>query len=286
MSPGTPVRIWREASSTTAPTIANASSGERQARRGAALGVLLVELDEVLGDRLERAVAALHRARAGADDLHQQRLRLVRVARERLEEGAERGADARLRVGRRVARRGVAHRVEDDLGRRVEQRDDAVLLVAEVLVERGLRHPGLARDRLGRRLGVADAREDGGRRREQAAALAGLADLQRWGMAPPRDGGTFLHRCDGNRALGSQPPMKRVVLAILPVLLLAGCGAAQAVVVGREVQERRRAAVAAEGRGSAAGRQPARPGEDLHRDPRQDARRGARGGRAPTARTR
>ena len=42
-----------------------------------------------------------------------------------------------------------------DVDRGVEEREDAVLLVVEVLVERRLRHAGLARDRLGGRVGVA-----------------------------------------------------------------------------------------------------------------------------------
>ena len=115
MSPGTPVRICRDASSTTAPVIAYASCGE--ASRGAtpALGVAAVEVVDVRGHRVERAVAPLHRARAGADDLHQQRLRLVRVARQRPQERAQRGAHARRRVGVDVLRRRVAHVAQERL---------------------------------------------------------------------------------------------------------------------------------------------------------------------------
>ena len=46
------------------------------------------------------------------------------------------------------AARGAGHRCVDCLGGGVEQRDDAVLLVGEVLVEGRLRHPGAAADRL------------------------------------------------------------------------------------------------------------------------------------------
>ena len=151
----------------------------------------------------------------GADDLHQQRLRLVRVARQRPQERAQRGAHARRRVGVDVLRRRLAHVAQEGLGRRVEQRDDAVLLVAEVLVERGLRHPGLAGDRLGGRVGVSAAGEHHRRGREQAGALAVLPDLQRRGVAPPRHRGTFLHGPDGNRATRITPPMKRFALAVL-----------------------------------------------------------------------
>ena len=48
--------------------------------------VAAVELVDVLGDGVQRAVAARHRARARADDLHQQRLRLVRELLQRAQE--------------------------------------------------------------------------------------------------------------------------------------------------------------------------------------------------------
>jgi hypothetical protein len=84
--------------------------------------------------------------------------------------------------------------VQQRLDRGVEQRDDALLLVGEVLVERGLRHPRLAGDRLGGRVRIADTREHRRRRREKACALAILTHLQGWGMTPAGDSGTFLHR--------------------------------------------------------------------------------------------
>ena len=104
------------------PRLARCGSGARRARpprrrsrtrrartasRGdaAALGVVAVELVDVRRERVERAVAPLHRARAGADDLHEQRLRLVGEAGEHVEERLDDGAHARLRVRRRRARR-------------------------------------------------------------------------------------------------------------------------------------------------------------------------------------
>ena len=100
-----------------------------------------------------------------------------------------------------------------DVDRGVEQREDALLLVGEVLVERRLRHAGLARDRLRARVGVADAREDGGGRREQPRALAILTDLERRRVAAARDAvscspispdgrGTTLGRPHGPRSSG------------------------------------------------------------------------------------
>ena len=98
MSAGSLVRIWREASSTIAPTIANESCGEasRSTSRASASARLASSMHSAT--RVERGVAALGGARAGADDLHQQRLRLVREGVDDLEEGAHRRADAALGV--------------------------------------------------------------------------------------------------------------------------------------------------------------------------------------------
>ena len=181
MSSGSPVRIWRDASSTTAPTIAKASCERGEPRRQPVLGVLAVDVVDRAGVVGEGAVAALHRARPGADDLDEQRLGLVGEGGEHLEVGVDHGAHA-ARAGS-VPTRGVgarpAHRLDHRLGARVEQRDDAVLLVVEVLVERRLRHPGLAGDRLRRRVGVAHAGEDGRRGGVEPAPLAVLAHLER-----------------------------------------------------------------------------------------------------------
>ena len=89
-------------------------------------------------------------------------------------------------VGAGVVVAGPPHRLEHGRRGRVEERDDALLLVVEVLVERRLRHAGLARDRLGRRVGVADAREDRAGGRVQPPALAVLAHLERRRMAAAR----------------------------------------------------------------------------------------------------
>ena len=100
MSSGSLVRSWRETSSTIAPTIAKASSGRGEAVDLAGLGVGAVGLVDVVGDARQRGVAALGRARAGADDLDQQRLRLVGEGVDDLEERAHGGADPALRASR------------------------------------------------------------------------------------------------------------------------------------------------------------------------------------------
>ena len=233
MLAGRPVRICRDASSTTAPAIANASCGEAKRGCGAALVVAAVELVDVLRDGVQRAVAAGHRARARADDLHQQRLRLVGELLERAQERLGGRAHALGGLGVDAALARGAHRAQDHLDGGVEQGDDAVLLVVEVLVEGGLRHAGLARDRLRGRLAVADAREHGGGRREQAAALLVLPDLERRSVPAAGDGAS---RCEMTRAKGSQRrghyPLARMrrPLSLLALLLatasLAGCTAA------------------------------------------------------------
>ena len=86
-----------------------------------------------------------------------------------------------------AAARGLDEPVREELRRVLEERHEALLLVGEVLVERGFRHPRLAADRLGARLGVADAREDLGRRVEQAPLLELEADGERRRVAPARD---------------------------------------------------------------------------------------------------
>ena len=90
---------------------------------------------------------------------------------------------------------GVARRprpcAQQDLGSGlVEEREDALLLVGEVLVERRLRHAGRAADRLGARVGVAGRGEHGGGRLEQALALTRGAPraAARGGRAGPRGG--------------------------------------------------------------------------------------------------
>ena len=186
MSAGSLVRSWREASSTIAPTIANASCGEASRSTTPGLGVGLVGLVDVVGDARQRGVAALRGARAGADDLDQQRLRLVGEGVDDLEERAHRGADAALRRLAAVVAGGARDALDHHVDGGVEQREDALLLVAEVLVERRLRHPRLARDRLRGGVGEAGAGEDGRGRGEQARALAILADLERRGVASAR----------------------------------------------------------------------------------------------------
>ena len=127
-------------------------------------------------------------ARPGGDDLHEQRLRRGGVGGERLQEGVHAGGDALLVGGVALGVRRVGHPAHD-LGRRlVEEGEDALLLVGEVLVERGLGHARLARDRLGARLGVSDPREDVRGGLEQAPALDGETHRQRRGVAASGDG--------------------------------------------------------------------------------------------------
>ena len=183
MLAGRPVRICREASSTTAPAIANASCGE--AKRGAAPRSWSRRLSSSMycatasSARSRRAIARGPAPTISTSSVCASSGNCSSAAEERL----GRGAHALGGVGVDAALAGRAHRAEDHLDRGVEQGDDAVLLVVEVLVEGGLRHPGLARDRLRGRLAVADAREHGGGGREQPAALQVLADLERRGVA-------------------------------------------------------------------------------------------------------
>ena len=186
MSAGSFVRIWREASSTIAPTIANASCGEASRSTSPASASAWFASSMNSATRGERGVAALRGARAGADDLDEQRLRLVGEGVDDAEEGAHRGADAALRRVPAMVAGGQGDPLDHDVDRRVEEREDAFLLVAEVLVERRLRHPGLARDRLRGRVGEAVAGEHRRGGREQARALAVLADLERRRVPSPR----------------------------------------------------------------------------------------------------
>ncbi len=211
-----------------------------EARGGAALVVAAVELVDVLRDGVQRPVAAGHRARARADDLHQQRLRLVgelRPARPGTPRPRRGPAPrAQRRMLRSPAAR-IAPRITSIAAS--NKRDDAVLLVVEVLVERGLRHPGLARDRLRGGLGVADAREHGGGGGEQAAALEVLADLQRRRVAAAGGGGArSRHGSKGSRDAGHYPlgPMRR-----LPPCSRSVLAAARARRVHRRSRTRRRA---------------------------------------------
>ena len=88
-----------------------ADDGERVMRRGEAADQPAARGGGVLGvehvrERLEDLVAALGGARAGADDLHQQRLRELGVLGQRAEEGARPGAHPLARVADgRAARR-------------------------------------------------------------------------------------------------------------------------------------------------------------------------------------
>ena len=82
---------------------------------------------------------------------------------------------------------GGDQRVEHLLRGVVEQRQDALLLVGEVLVEGRLGHPGLATDRLRAGLGVSQAREDRGGGLEEPLLLDLQPDLERRSMATARD---------------------------------------------------------------------------------------------------
>ena len=155
--------------------IAKASSGEAKVGApycGAARCVVAVQ-------RRRRTPRGSRRGappRAGPAPMisHEQRLRRRRGRSASVSRNARTPAAHALLVGGvALGVDAVGHRAHD-LGRGlVEQREDALLLVGEVLVERRLRHARLARDRLGARLGVADAREDVRRGLEQAPALHG-----------------------------------------------------------------------------------------------------------------
>ena len=69
------------------------------------------------GEALEHRVAALDRARAGADDLDEQGLGALRVLGQRLQERAPAGADLRLGVLGDLAR-GLRHPLHELLGGR------------------------------------------------------------------------------------------------------------------------------------------------------------------------
>jgi hypothetical protein len=109
-----------------------------------------------------------------------------RVLGDRLQERAQAGTVALLEVALGAARR--RHEPREKRRRRVlEQRDEALLLVGEVLVERRFGHARLAADRLRAGLRVADVGEHRRRGIEQALLLDLEAHLQRRGMAPTRD---------------------------------------------------------------------------------------------------
>ena len=98
-------------------------------------------------------------------------------------------ADAAPRARRPRRPSPARSRCSMTVGGRVEQREDALLLVGEVLVERRLRHPGLAADRLGAGLGVAA----GGRRprpRPRTGGRAGGRRAPRAAARGVRAGGT------------------------------------------------------------------------------------------------
>jgi len=142
---GWPVRSWRDTSSNVAPTIAKASSAERETpgrRRRSPVHRLLVH--PPARRRFRRAVAQLGDARAGAHRLDEDRLGHRRVSRRR-----SRGSRAAPRGWRFAIVRGprggadLDEHVEHDQPTRTRKSaNEALLLVGEVLVERRLRHPG------------------------------------------------------------------------------------------------------------------------------------------------
>src|SRR5262249_18686074 len=84
---------------------------------------------------------------------------------------------------------GAEDAAEQQLLGGVEEREDALLLVGEVLVEGRLRHAGGAADRFGARVGVAGRREDGRGGLEQALALLRQPHLERRCVPAARDCG-------------------------------------------------------------------------------------------------
>ena len=128
--------------------------------------------------------------RAGADDLDEQRLRRVRDARPASPGRRARCGGRAPRRSRRAAVGGLAELDHELGGALVEQREDALLLVREVLVERRLRHArprarsprrSPRRSRRGRTTAAAAV--------EQAPALDAEADLQRRRVAAAGDAG-------------------------------------------------------------------------------------------------
>ncbi len=168
-----------------------------EARHDALLRVRLVLAEQHLREARDDLVAAAHRGRAGADDLDEQRLRLGRVLVDHDEELAHPLAHAGDGILARLGD-GTEDAGQQQLVRRVEQREDALLLVGEVLVEGRLRHAGGAADRFGARIGVAGRREDGCGRLEQSLALLREAYLERRSVTAARHRGT-----DGSAILAS-----------------------------------------------------------------------------------
>src|SRR3954471_10526497 len=111
-----------------------------QPRRAEPLVRAAVLLVDGLREGLHDRVAALHRPRAGADDLDEQRLGERRMLGDRADVGPQPRADARFRLVGPGLRR-LGHPREDELGGLVEEREDRLLLVGEMLVERRLGHP-------------------------------------------------------------------------------------------------------------------------------------------------
>ena len=131
-----------------------------------------------------------------------------------------------------LGRRG--DRVAHLRGGGVEEREDALLLVGEVLVERRLRHPGLAADRLGARLGVA-RRGRTRRRRPRTGGPSGARGAPRAAARGGRGGWVGRGPTSGTRSVGTGDyssrrmtrPLAALLAALLPPPPPSGCGAGQ-----------------------------------------------------------
>ena len=117
------------------------ATDEAAARRLGVLGV------EHAGEGLQHLVAMLGGARAGADDLDQQRLRVLGVIGQGGQKGAHAGPDPLPRIAAGALGRGH-HCLDDDVGGEVKEGEHALLLVGEVLVEGRFGHPRPTADRL------------------------------------------------------------------------------------------------------------------------------------------
>ena len=186
---GRPVRSWRDDELDRGADHGERVVGGRERRRAVAPAPCARCRGAGRRRRPRGSRRAARAARGpGADDLDEQRLRGVAVVGERVEERADAGRDVLVVAAVRALLPGRRHRVRHLRGGLVEEREDALLLVGEVLVERRLRHPGLAADRLGARLRVADAREDRRRGLEQPLALHPEPDVERRRVAAAGDG--------------------------------------------------------------------------------------------------
>ena len=129
----------------------------------------------------------------------------------------------RRRASGPAPRAASRHRLDDLHRGRVEQREDALLLVGEVLVEGRLRHSRPAADRLRAGAGVPDARELLGGRPQQPLALERQAHLERRRVAaaggsgwresrplrPSASGRSGARSTRGRRRSGSAPTTRR-----------------------------------------------------------------------------